>query len=109
MVSGDTRFKEILDVATDETPPKEIAKRVHPDDAERYSADSEASLDPANPKGYAYQYRVQRSGGEVRWVETHGLPYFEGDVRERRAVHAIGTVQDITERKEREEKERLLM
>jgi hypothetical protein len=42
-------------------------------------------------------------------VETHWLPYFEGDGRERAAVHAIGTVQDITERKEREEKERLLM
>jgi PAS domain S-box-containing protein len=109
IVSGDARFKEILDVATDETPAKEIAKRVHPDDAERYWADREAALDPANPKGYAYQYRVQRSGGEVRWVETHGLPYFEGDGRERPAVHAIGTVQDITERKEREEKERLLM
>jgi two-component sensor histidine kinase len=42
-------------------------------------------------------------------VEIHGLPYFQGDGRERRAVHAIGTVQDITERKEREEKECLLM
>jgi PAS domain S-box-containing protein len=104
MVSGDTRFKEILDVATDE-----IAKRVHPDDAERYWADREAALEPADPKGYAHQYRVQRSGGEVRWVETHGLPYFEGDGRGRRAVPAIGTIQDITERKEREEKERLLM
>jgi PAS domain S-box-containing protein len=109
MVSGDTRFKEILDVATDETPTEEIAKRVHPDDAERYWADREAALDPADPKCYAHQYRVQRSGGEVRWVETHGLPYFEGDARERRAVPAIGTVQDITERKEREEKERLLI
>jgi PAS domain S-box-containing protein len=106
MVSGDARFKEILDVATDETPTEEIAKRALPDDAERYW---EAALEPADQKGYAHQYRVQRSGGEVRWVETHGLPYFEGDGRGRRAVPAIGTIQDITERKEREEKERLLM
>jgi PAS domain S-box-containing protein len=108
MVSGDTRFKEILDVATDETPTEEIAKRVHPDDAERYWTDREAPLDPADPKGYARQYRVQRRGGEVRWVETHELHYFEGNGGGR-AVHSIGTVQDITERKEREEKERLLM
>jgi PAS domain S-box-containing protein len=109
MVSGDTRFKEILDVATDETPTEELAKRVHPDDTKRYWADREATIDPAEAKGCAYQYRVQRTGGEVRWVETHWLPYFEGDGRERRAAHAIGTVQDVTERKEREEKERVLM
>jgi PAS domain S-box-containing protein len=109
IVSGDTRFKEILDVATDGTPTEEIAKRVHPDDTKRYWADREAALDPADAKGCAYQYRVQRTGDEVRWVETHWLPYFEGDGRERRAAHAIGTVQDITERKEREEKERVLM
>jgi two-component sensor histidine kinase len=42
-------------------------------------------------------------------VETLGLAYFEGDGRERQAVSFGGTVQDITERKEREEKEHLLM
>jgi K+-sensing histidine kinase KdpD len=35
VVSGDTRFKEIFDVASDEVPLDEIMKRVHPDDAER--------------------------------------------------------------------------
>jgi PAS domain S-box-containing protein len=89
MVSGDTRFTEILDVAADETPTEEIVKRVHPDDAERYWADREAVLDPAAPKRYAYQYRIQRSDGEVRWVETHGIAYFEGDARERRSVRAV--------------------
>jgi two-component sensor histidine kinase len=84
-------------------------KRVHPDDAERVWADIQAALDPADPKPYAHDYRVQRGGGEVRWLEAHGLAYFEGVGRDRRAVGGVGTVQDITERKERQERERLLM
>jgi PAS domain-containing protein len=40
VVSGDTRFKELFDVASDEVPPVEgIMKRVHPDDAETVWAD----------------------------------------------------------------------
>ncbi len=42
-------------------------------------------------------------------MEAHGLAYFAGAGPERRLVSFGGTVQDITERKEREEKEHLLM
>src|SRR5258708_18215590 len=107
--SGDARFKEIFDVTADEISIKDLMKRVHPDDAERFWADREAALDPADPKRSATEYRVQRRDGGVRWVEGHGLAYFEGAGPERRAVSFGGTVQDITERKEREEKEHLLM
>ncbi len=116
VVSGDTRFKQIFDVAENGVGVEEIMKRVHPDDAERVWAAFQVALDPADPKRYAHEYRVQRRDGEVRWVETHGLAYFEGTGRERRLVSFIGTAQDITERKrreeerkEREEKEHLLM
>jgi len=84
-------------------------KRVHPDDAERFWADREAALDPANPKRSASEFRVRRSNGEIRWVEAHRLAYFEGAGPERRAVSFGGTIQDITERKQHEEKEHLLM
>jgi hypothetical protein len=69
----------------------------------------QAALDPADPKPYGHEYRVQRGDGEVRWLEAHGLAYFEGVGRDRRAVGGVGTVQDITERKEHQERERLLM
>jgi PAS domain S-box-containing protein len=106
---GDARFKEIFDVTADEIPIEDLIKRVHPDDAERFWADREAALDPADPKPYAHEYRIVRRDGAVRWVEGHGLAYFVGAGRERWAVSLGGTVQDITERKEREEKEHLLM
>ena len=46
-----------------------------------------------------------RRDGKVRWVESRGRAYFDGAGPERRLVSFVGTVQDITERKEREEKE----
>jgi PAS domain S-box-containing protein len=107
--SGDARFKEIFDVTADEISIEDLMKRVHPDDAERFWADRQASLDPANPKRTVSEFRIRRRNGEVRWVEAHRLAYIEGAGPERRAVSFGGTVQDITERKEREEKEHLLM
>jgi PAS domain S-box-containing protein len=109
VILADTRLKEIFDFTADETPLEEFAKRVHPDDLERVWADREAALNPADPKPYAHEYRIRRRDGEVRWVDAHGLAYFEGAGRERRAVSFIGTAADITQRKEREERERLLM
>jgi PAS domain S-box-containing protein len=107
--SGDARFKEIFDVTADEISIEDLMKRVHPDDTARFSANRGAALDPANPKPYAHEFRIRRRDGTVRWAEGYGLAYFEGAGPERRAVSFGGTVQDITERKEREEKEHLLM
>jgi PAS domain S-box-containing protein len=108
-VSGDARSKEIFDVTADEISIQDIMKRVHPDDVEKLRASRNAALDLANPKPIADEYRILRRDGEVRWVEGHGLAYFEGAGPERRVASFGGTVQDITERKEREEKEYLLM
>ncbi len=108
--AGDARFKEIFDVTADEISVEDIMERVHPDDRERFRANREAALDAANPQPYLnHEYRVRRRDGTVRWVEADALAYFEGHGPERHAVSFGGTVQDITERKEREEKEHLLM
>jgi PAS domain S-box-containing protein len=109
LVSGDARCQEIFDVTKNEAAIEEILKPVHPDDTERLFAAIEASLDPVDPKRSAAEFRLRRRNGEVHWVETQGLAYFEGAGQERRAVSMAGTAQDITERKEREEKEHLLM
>jgi PAS domain S-box-containing protein len=108
--SGDARFEEIFDVTADEISIEHLMKRVHPDDVERFWANREAALDPTNPKPYVrHEFRVRWRNGTVRWVEANALAYFEGVGSERRAVSFGGTVQDITERKEREETEHLLM
>jgi two-component sensor histidine kinase len=109
MVCGDVRCREIFDVAKDSAPIEELLHPVHPDDAERLWAAIEGALDPVDPRRSVTEFRLQRRNGEVRWVETLGLAHFEGQGRNRRAARMVGTAQDITERKEREEREHLLM
>jgi PAS domain S-box-containing protein len=108
VVFWNSRLKEMFEVAEDKTGIEEFTKRVHPDDLERVWAALEAALDPADPKPYAAEFRHRRVDGEVRWVEAHGLVHFEGAGREQHAVSMVGTAQDITARKLREERERVL-
>jgi PAS domain S-box-containing protein len=105
MASGDAHFKEIFDLTTDEIPVGDIKKLVHPDDAERFWADRQASLDPANPNRSAHEYRVRRRDGEVHWVEVHWLAHRAKSEN----IIGIGVVRDITNRKKREERERMLV
>jgi PAS domain S-box-containing protein len=109
LVWWDSRIKEMFDVAEDRTDIEEFKRRVHPDDIARVWANVQAALDPTNLKPYADEFRHIRGDGEVRWTEGHTLVHFEGVGQERRAVRMAGTANDITERKEREERERLLM
>jgi PAS domain S-box-containing protein len=101
VLTGDTRFKEIFGVTADEMPIEDLKKLVHPDDAERFWADREASIDPADPKRSPHEYRVQGRDGEVRWVEVRWFAYFDGEQRERETASVVGTAHDITERKGR--------
>jgi PAS domain S-box-containing protein len=105
-VSGDTRFKEIFGVTSDEMPIEDIRSLIHTDDEERFLSDRKAALDPGNPRHLPHEYRVRQRDGGARWVEVRWLAYFNGDQREREAVSVVGTVYDITERKEREEERR---
>ncbi len=73
---------------------------IHPDDLESVQMAYQASVDEDIP--YDIEHRiVKRDSGEVRWVH-------ERCIHERLAggevIRSIGTVQDITQRKEAEEK-----
>jgi PAS domain S-box-containing protein len=107
--SWDARSKEIFGVPQDGATVEEFMNWVHPDDVEGVWLACRRGLDPAQPERSPTQFRLRRGNGEVRWVETQGLARLEGAGRERRVVSFIGTVQDITERKERREREHLLM
>jgi PAS domain S-box-containing protein len=88
-------------------PPDEIATyekfaaSLHPEDLPRVEALVRRALDPAGPGRYEAEYRViDRTDGAVRWVHADGDVVFENG----EAVRLIGTVQDITERKQAEER-----
>jgi PAS domain S-box-containing protein len=107
ILSWDRRLREIFGIAEGEVRIEDFMKLVHPDDAEMVWTFVKTSLHaPENPA--VLEHRIWR-GGEIRWLEVHRLAYFEDAGRRRHATREVGTVQDITERKEREEKEHLLM
>jgi PAS domain-containing protein len=60
-------------------------------------------------KPFSAEYRVVRDDGAVRWVEAHGLPTFTGEGETRTAVSFVGTVADITERKQADERPRTIL
>jgi PAS domain S-box-containing protein len=75
-------------------PVANVRRRIHPEDAEAIWA-----LDQAARRGEPYEaeYRVRRPDGSVRWVADHAQPVFDAEGRPQRMV---GTLSDITERKQ---------
>jgi PAS domain S-box-containing protein len=107
--SFDARCKEILGVVANRATLEEFMSWFHPDDAARAWACFYDVLNPGEQRRYGAELRIRRGDGEVRWVHSLGLAYFEGDGRDRRAVSVAATLADITERKEYEEKLDVLM
>jgi len=100
----DRRYREIFCVAGETCPNDEIlATRLHPDDLPGVWAKVEKALDPADPKPYAATYRINLPDGTIKWIEAYGIAYFEGSGPERRATGLVGTVADITGRRNADE------
>jgi PAS domain S-box-containing protein len=76
---------------------------VHPDDRKPASRAIYKALDPSGDGTYEIDYRVLWPDGSIRWIVAKGQVLFDGVEPERRATRFIGTVLDITERKQAEE------
>lgn len=86
-------------------PPDEVAtyemfvEGLHPDDVPRVEALVTRALDPAGEGRYEAEYRaIDRTDGTVRWIHADGDVVFENG----EPVRLVGTVQDVTGRKEAE-------
>ena len=82
-----------------------VTDLVDPEDQAAWSADLRSALDPNGPGRRDIEVRIRRADtGELRWVHTIGqVSFIDG-----RAVRVVGTLRDITDRKEAEARERLL-
>ena len=86
-----------------------VKSKFHPEDLELMWARVAKALDPAGDGRYEVEYRVKQSDGSWRWLSAWGLVEFEGDGPGRKAVAIAGASRDLTERKQAEETQRLLL
>jgi PAS domain S-box-containing protein len=103
------RAKAIYGLAPDEVVTfHRIRDATHPDDLPTTSAQRIRATDPAVRDRTPYEYRILLPDGGTRWVLAFGDAVFGRPPGEERAVRYVGIIQDITERKELEEKLRRL-
>ncbi|MGF1553847.1 MAG: PAS domain-containing protein [Paracoccaceae bacterium] len=100
--------------AGEAVPLEAIADVVHPDDRPAWEAELAASLDPDGDGVHRVEIRVVRpSDGATRWIAAEGRTSFEtvddpGTATRREAALMLGTIRDVTERRDYEERLRLL-
>ena len=75
---------------------------VHPEDRDRVRVLIERALHPQVGGDYDVEYRCVWDDGTVRWVQGKGRVIFEVCDGARRPVRFVGTIQDITARKDAE-------
>jgi PAS domain S-box-containing protein len=100
--AGDARCQAILGASPTRSRHEDFLHCVHPDDRQHADRAVAMALDPKSDGRYSAEYRVLLADGTVRWVAAKGATFFEGEGESRRAVRGIGTVMDITARKEAE-------
>ena len=86
-----------------------LGPRFHPDDLELMWSRVTKALDPLSDGHYDVEYRVKQLDGGWRWLSAWGLVEFEGDGPERKPVAIAGASRDVTERKQAEDLQRLLL
>jgi PAS domain S-box-containing protein len=77
---------------------RQLGSHIHPEDQARVAAEHDALVASGSP--YQIEYRVITGAGEVRWVVSQGI-FVGGDAAGPQRI--AGIIQDITERKRREE------
>ncbi len=77
---------------------------VHPDDLPYTTEQSRRARDPAIRDARPFVYRIIRPDGAVRWVRAFADTVIEDGPDGPRATRFLGTLEDITERRELDER-----
>ncbi len=103
MVYCNKRFLSIFGLPKEEAMGFGWVKSLHPDDREAFLAERSKAM--AEGREFIREFRVVAPQGETRWLSVHTTPLLsqEGVSKSR-----VGTLADITERKQAEERDRQL-
>ena len=86
-----------------------VKDKFHPDDMDLMWSRVAKALDPLGDGRYDVEYRVRQVDGTWRWLSAWGLVEFDGEGPDRKPVAITGASRDLTERKEAEAFQRLLL
>ena len=79
--------------------------RLHPDDRAATDAAVRAALSPAGDGRFTLEFRALHPDGTLRWLSAQGQTLFEAaEDGRRRAVRFLGTLLDVTARRQAEER-----
>ena len=81
-----------------------ISSRTHPEDLPRLIVEIRAAVESSTNGRLVTEYRVVYRDGSVHWLAVHARLHFEEQNGKRIPIFATGTTQDITSRKESEQK-----
>jgi PAS domain S-box-containing protein len=82
----------------------DLLNHVHQEDRERTLQALLTALEPGGPGSVELEHRVVRPDGAVRWLRLRGRAFFEVVNAQPRAVRAVGTYLDVTDRKESDDR-----
>lgn len=98
------RCKQIWGLAPNDCVPTDIVvKVVQANDRNAVKKIIDGSRDPVDQDEFVVEHRLLNSNGSERWILVRGKTIFEGTNGQRRPVRSLGTMLDITDRKQAEQ------
>jgi PAS domain S-box-containing protein len=100
---GDERSQAIFAISNSDWSDKAWLSRIHPDDFQRVKAAGQAALQSGRPQPFSLDHRIVLPDHSVRWIQLHATLVIDPEAGLSRGPHFVGTLQDITDRKEVEQ------
>jgi len=103
----DDRVHELWGIPPDEALTYDlIISTLHPDDKRLHREILSKVLDPDGPRRFDYEFRIYPAdGAPVRWIHAKANVLFNQST----AIRLVGTVQDVTERRQAQERAQVLV
>lgn len=101
-VTANQRFRDFFDARGPLSGAGVLQAAIHPDDRARVDAELAGAMDAGSSGRYAFEHRIAAGPLGERWVLSHGQVHFAGARADRRPVRVLGTLLEITERKQAE-------
>lgn len=98
-VFWDKQSRNLWDIKNgDQINYNEVISQIHPEDRDIVDKAFNQALSGVNEGKFHREFRIQRSDGSERWIQSHGRVYMEG----KEPVRFVGVNRDITEDKQSE-------